>query len=53
LKFYKEDGVWEMVGKKKKILFIREKLMFNVLIKKKKRKNEKNLKDCEMLWELM
>ena len=50
LKFYTEEGNWDMVGNNTPIFFIRDPLKFGDFIHTQKRDPETNLKSPRMMW---
>jgi len=53
VKFYTEDGVWDLVGNNTPIFFIRDPLLFPVFIHTQKRNPATHLKDCDMFWDFL
>ena len=51
LKFYTEEGNWDMVGNNTPIFFIRDPLKFSDFIHTQKRDPETNLKSPTMMWD--
>jgi catalase len=51
LKFYTEEGNWDMVGNNTPILFIRDPLKFSDFIHTQKRDPHTNLKSPTMMWD--
>jgi catalase len=51
LKFYTEEGNWDMVGNNTPIFFIRDPLKFGDFIHTQKRDPETNLKSPTMMWD--
>jgi len=51
VKFFTEEGIWDMVGNNTPIFFIRDPLMFPDLIHTQKRNPKNNLKDADMFWD--
>jgi catalase len=51
LKFYSEEGNWDMVGNNTPIFFIRDPLKFGDFIHTQKRDPETNLKSPTMMWD--
>src|SRR6201998_3815140 len=51
LKFYTEEGNWDMVGNNTPIFFIRDPLKFGDFIHTQKREPETNLKSPTMMWD--
>src|ERR1039457_557937 len=51
LKFYTEEGNWDMTGKNTPVFFIRDPLKFGDFIHTQKRDPETNLKSPTMMWD--
>jgi catalase len=51
LKFYTEEGNWDMVGNNTPVFFIRDPLKFGDFIHTQKRDPETNLKSPRMMWD--
>ena len=51
LKFYTEEGNWDMVGNNTPVFFIRDPLKFGDFIHTQKRDPETNLKSPTMMWD--
>jgi len=51
VKFYTDDGIWDLVGNNTPIFFIRDPLLFPSLIHTQKRNPETHLKDPDMFWD--
>src|ERR1035441_7495395 len=51
LKFYTEDGNWDMVGNNTPVFFIRDPLKFDDFIHTQKRDPQTNLKSPTMMWD--
>lgn len=51
LKFYTEEGNWDMVGNNTPVFFIRDPLKFGDFIHTQKRDPETNLKSATMMWD--
>ena len=51
LKFYTEEGNWDMVGNNTPVFFIRDPLKFSDFIHTQKRDPETNLKSPTMMWD--
>ncbi len=51
LKFYTEEGNWDMVGNNTPIFFIRDSLKFGDFIHTQKREPQTNLKSPTMMWD--
>ncbi len=51
LKFYSEEGNWDMVGNNTPVFFIRDPLKFGDFIHTQKRDPETNLKSPTMMWD--
>jgi len=53
IKFYTDDGVWDMVGNNTPIFFIRDPLLFPSFIHTQKRNPQTHLKDPDMFWDFL
>jgi len=53
LKFYTEDGNWDLVGNNTPIFFIRDPMMFPSFIHTQKRNPKTHLKDPDMFWDFL
>lgn len=53
LKFYTEEGNWDMVGNNTPVFFIRDPQQFPDFIHTQKRNPQTNLKDPNMLWDFL
>ncbi|PSN31153.1 Catalase [Blattella germanica] len=53
IKFYTEDGVWDLVGNNTPIFFIRDPMLFPLLIHSQKRNPVTHLKDANMYWDFI
>jgi catalase len=53
LKFYTEEGNWDMVGNNTPIFFIRDTFLFPSFIHTQKRNPKTNLKDPDMFWDFL
>ncbi|KAF9352749.1 hypothetical protein BGX26_009462 [Mortierella sp. AD094] len=53
LKFYTEDGNWDMVGNNTPVFFIRDPLKFPDFIHTQKRNPQTNLKDADAFWDFL
>lgn len=53
LKFYTEDGVWDLVGNNTPIFFIRDPILFPSFIHTQKRNPMTHLKDADMFWDFI
>ncbi|KAF6216199.1 hypothetical protein GE061_000539 [Apolygus lucorum] len=53
LKFYTEDGIWDMVGNNTPIFFVRDPLTFIAFIHSQKRNPVTNLKDFDTFWDFI
>lgn len=51
VKFYTEDGIWDLVGNNTPIFFLRDPLKFPDFIHTQKRDPETNLKSPTMMWD--
>nr|XP_023014020.1 catalase [Leptinotarsa decemlineata] len=53
VKFYTEDGIWDIVGNNTPIFFIRDPIFFPSFIHTQKRNPQTHLKDPDMFWDFM
>lgn len=53
LKFYTDDGVWDLVGNNTPIFFIRDPILFPSFIHTQKRNPQTHLKDADMFWDFI
>lgn len=53
VKFYTEDGNWDLVGNNTPIFFVRDPLLFPVFIHTQKRNPATHLKDPDMFWDFL
>ncbi|XP_049804743.1 catalase [Schistocerca nitens] len=53
VKFYTEEGIWDLVGNNTPIFFIRDPIFFPVFIHTQKRNPETHLKDVDMFWDFI
>jgi catalase len=53
LKFYTEEGIYDMVGNNTPVFFIRDPLKFPDFIHTQKRNPATNLKDADMFWDFL
>ncbi|RUS34001.1 catalase [Jimgerdemannia flammicorona] len=53
IKFYTEEGNWDMVGNNTPIFFIRDPLKFPDFIHTQKRNPQTNLKDADAFWDFL
>ncbi|XP_033211079.1 catalase-like [Belonocnema kinseyi] len=53
VKFYTEEGVWDLVGNNTPIFFIKDPLLFPSFIHTQKRNPVTNLKDSDMFWDFL
>ncbi|KAJ8919952.1 hypothetical protein NQ315_006481 [Exocentrus adspersus] len=51
VKFYTEDGIWDLVGNNTPIFFIRDPIFFPSFIHTQKRNPQTHLKDPDMFWD--
>lgn len=51
LKFYTEDGNWDLVGNNTPVFFVRDPIKFPDFIRTQKRDPQTNLKDPNMMWD--
>lgn len=53
IKFYTEDGNWDLVGNNTPIFFIRDPILFPSFIHTQKRNPATHLKDADMFWDFI
>lgn len=53
VKFYTEDGIWDLVGNNTPIFFIRDPILFPSFIHTQKRNPQTHLKDMDMFWDFI
>lgn len=53
IKFYTDDGIWDLVGNSTPIFFIRDPILFPSFIRTQKRNPQTNLKDANMFWDFL
>ncbi|XP_045784256.1 catalase [Maniola jurtina] len=53
VKFYTDDGIWDLVGNNTPIFFIRDPTLFASFIHTQKRNPATHLKDPDMFWDFM
>lgn len=53
MKFYTEDGIWDLVGNNTPIFFIRDPILFPSFIHTQKRNPATHLKDADMFWDFI
>jgi len=53
VKFYTEDGIWDLVGNNTPIFFIRDPILFPSFIHTQKRNPATHLKDADMFWDFI
>ena len=53
VKFYTDDGIWDLVGNNTPIFFIRDPILFPSFIHTQKRNPQTHLKDPDMLWDFI
>lgn len=53
IKFYTDDGVWDLVGNNTPIFFVRDPILFPSFIHSQKRNPVTNLKDANMYWDFI
>ncbi|XP_066439603.1 catalase-like [Eleutherodactylus coqui] len=51
VKFYTDEGIWDLVGNNTPIFFIRDAILFPSFIHSQKRNPQTNLKDPDMVWD--
>lgn len=53
VKFYTDDGIWDLVGNNTPIFFIRDPIFFPSFIHTQKRNPQTHLKDPDMFWDFI
>lgn len=53
VKFYTEDGIWDLVGNNTPVFFIRDPILFPHFIHTQKRNPQTHLKDPNMFWDFV
>lgn len=53
IKFYTEDGIWDLVGNNTPIFFLRDPILFPLFIHSQKRNPATNLRDANMFWDFI
>lgn len=53
VKFYTDDGIWDLVGNNTPIFFIRDPILFPSFIHTQKRNPQTHLKDPDMFWDFI
>ena len=53
IKFYTQEGIWDMVGNNTPVFFIRDAIKFPDFIHTQKRNPQTNLKDPDMMWDFL
>ncbi|XP_069696849.1 catalase-like [Periplaneta americana] len=53
IKFYTDDGIWDLVGNNTPIFFVRDPMMFPLFIHTQKRNPMTHLKDADMFWDFI
>ncbi|XP_053599102.1 catalase-like [Microplitis demolitor] len=53
VKFYTEEGIWDLVGNNTPIFFIKDPLLFASFIHSQKRNPVTHLKDMDMFWDFL
>lgn len=53
MKFYTDEGVWDLVGNNTPIFFIRDPILFPSFIHTQKRNPQTHLKDPDMFWDFI
>ncbi|KAL5291766.1 CAT family protein [Megaselia abdita] len=53
MKFYTEDGIWDLVGNNTPIFFVRDPTLFMYFIHSQKRNPQTHLKDFDMFWDFI
>ncbi|XP_075157072.1 catalase-like [Haematobia irritans] len=51
VKFYTEEGIWDIVGQNLPVFFIRDPMNFPSLVHSQKRNPQTHLKDADMFWD--
>ncbi|MEE6526655.1 hypothetical protein FKM82_027423, partial [Ascaphus truei] len=51
VKFYTEEGIWDLTGNNTPIFFIRDPILFPSFIHSQKRNPQTHLKDPDMVWD--
>ena len=51
IKFYTEDGIWDLVGQNSPVFFVRDPMMLPSLVHSQRRNPQTNLKDPDMFWD--
>uniref|UniRef100_A0A8C5MYY0 Catalase n=1 Tax=Leptobrachium leishanense TaxID=445787 RepID=A0A8C5MYY0_9ANUR len=51
VKFYTEEGIWDLVGNNTPVFFIRDAILFPSFIHSQKRNPQTHLKDPDMVWD--
>ncbi|KAJ4430712.1 hypothetical protein ANN_19303 [Periplaneta americana] len=53
IKFYTEDGIWDLVGNNTPIFFIRDPMLFPMFIHSQKGNPVTNVRDADMFWDFI
>ncbi|KAJ8921876.1 hypothetical protein NQ315_008509 [Exocentrus adspersus] len=53
VKFYTEEGIWDLVGNNTPIFFVRDPILFPMFIRTQKRNPVTNLRDWDMFWDFL
>jgi catalase len=53
VKFYTDDGIWDLVGNNTPIFFLRDPILFPSFIHTQKRNPQTHLKDPDMFWDFI
>ncbi|XP_060525130.1 catalase-like [Cylas formicarius] len=53
VKFYAEDGIWDLVGNNTPIFFMRDPILFPMFIHSQKRNPVTHLRDWDMFWDYL
>ncbi|KAJ8673509.1 hypothetical protein QAD02_004771, partial [Eretmocerus hayati] len=53
VKFYTEEGIWDLVGNNTPIFFVKDPLLFPSFIHTQKRNPQTHLKDADMFWDFI
>lgn len=53
MKFYTDDGIWDLVGNNTPIFFLRDPILFPSFIHTQKRNPATHLKDADMFWDFI
>ena len=53
VKFYTDEGIWDLVGNNTPIFFVRDPILFPSFIHTQKRNPQTHLKDMDMYWDFL